>query len=254
MSSTRTKLIPIHKFEGETPLETIKRFMSNNPDYSKTKLGYAGRLDPMAKGLLLLLADEENLHRKNYERLPKTYRFEVLLGVATDSYDILGLITQSKLGPLFSADKLDKTAQTFVGSFNQPYPPYSAPRIRGKPLFWWARENRLNEITIPSKQIEIYNIHFESLSSKSADELQKEIPHRISKVKGTFRQKEILHKWNAFLNENSQNNFQLATLTANCSSGTYIRSISNELGLKLGIPSLAYTIERTSIGEYSLVQ
>jgi len=51
---------------------------------------YAGRLDPMAHGVLVLLVGEENKKREKYEKFVKEYLFQCIFGVATDTYDILG--------------------------------------------------------------------------------------------------------------------------------------------------------------------
>ena len=61
--------ILLNKAIGETPLELILKFKRKNPEYENEKIAYAGRLDPMADGLLLLLLGEENKKRKSYEDL-----------------------------------------------------------------------------------------------------------------------------------------------------------------------------------------
>lgn len=43
---------------------------------------------------------------------------------------------------------------------NQTYPPYSSCRINGKHLFQWAKEGKLDQITIPSIEIEIFRFYF----------------------------------------------------------------------------------------------
>ena len=40
---------------GITPLQAIEKFKEKNPKYNKIKMGYAGKLDPMAEGVLLIL-------------------------------------------------------------------------------------------------------------------------------------------------------------------------------------------------------
>ena len=51
---------------------------------------YAGRLDPMASGLLIVLAGEETKNKEKYLNLDKEYLFEVLFGFKTVTYDFLG--------------------------------------------------------------------------------------------------------------------------------------------------------------------
>lgn len=252
MSSPEVKIIPLYKKEAETPLMTIEEFQKVNKQYKDIPLGYAGRLDPMAKGLLLVLAGDENLKRKEYERLPKTYIFEVLFGIATDTYDILGKITQNKLPTSVSLEQFQDLAKTYKGKHIQPYPPYSSPRIKGKSLFWWARENLLHTISIPKKEIEIFSFTVDGIREVTKIELEESILERLSHVKGDFRQKEIIEIWQRFFSEQKIRAFQIASCTITASSGTYVRSIANDLGTKLATNALAYSIERTAIGPYTL--
>ena len=53
------KIIVINKKEGETPLEALEDFRRKNKEYKDVKMTYAGRLDPLVSGLLLVLAGDE---------------------------------------------------------------------------------------------------------------------------------------------------------------------------------------------------
>src|SRR5688572_10305491 len=130
-------MIKAYKPVGMTPLELLQSIKAEGA-------AYAGRLDPMAEGLMIYLDTiEEKQKRKDYEKLSKVYEFDVLLGIQTDSYDILGIPKLSHSGTQLPIK---------LGEQIQKYPPYSYSRIAGKPLFWWARNNKLNEIEIPSKK------------------------------------------------------------------------------------------------------
>src|SRR4029077_12126698 len=137
---------------GQTPLQTVKKLQKQNQKYQNIKIGYAGRLDPMADGLLLLLLGRENKKRKKYEDLAKQYEFTVLFGVATDSYDLLGKLTKV-CKTTINETRIRQATKQFVGTYNQPYPPYSSKTVNGKPLYFYARENRLSEIIIPTKNV-----------------------------------------------------------------------------------------------------
>ncbi|MDQ3244755.1 MAG: tRNA pseudouridine(55) synthase TruB, partial [bacterium] len=82
----------LNKKEGETPLEALESFRVKAKIGKEVKMTYAGRLDPMASGLLIILAGEECKNKEKYLRLDKEYNFEVLFGFATDTYDILGKV------------------------------------------------------------------------------------------------------------------------------------------------------------------
>ncbi len=85
----------LYKNLGETPNEAVLRFKKDNPEYEKEPMTYAGRLDPMPEGLLLILSGEELKNKDSFLDLKKTYEFEVLWGVETDTLDVLGLISNS---------------------------------------------------------------------------------------------------------------------------------------------------------------
>src|SRR5262245_8184953 len=91
------KVLPIYKPVCLTPNQLIEQLRNKHPEYQNEKIGFAGRLDPMAHGLMLLLIGYENKNRTEYLNLDKTYYFKILLGVETDSYDLLGLITSTNL-------------------------------------------------------------------------------------------------------------------------------------------------------------
>jgi len=87
----------LHKKVGGTPLQTIRSLQATIPSFNGLKIGYAGRLDPMARGLLVCLVGDENRNQKTHELKTKDYQFDVLFGVETDTYDLLGLVQRSFL-------------------------------------------------------------------------------------------------------------------------------------------------------------
>lgn len=253
----------LYKPIGVTPLELIEKFRKENPQYKDIKIAYAGRLDPMAHGQMLLLIGDECKYRDKYQDLDKEYRFKVLLGVTTDTFDILGIVKSQdkdnkgrddkesskskKLLEQVTEETINSKLLEFRGKIEQSYPIYSSKTVKGKPLYWWARNNRLNEIEIPKKIIEIYSIELIYLSTIIADELKQYILEMINRVKGDFRQEEIINSWNNFFKGTAVKEFPIIELKAKVSSGTYIRSIANDLGSKLQREGIALEIERTNI-------
>ena len=82
----------VNKKEGETPLAALERLCRDHGIYEKVT--YAGRLDPMASGLLLVLSGDDVYKKDSMLEHTKTYDFTILLGVATDTGDILGKVTE----------------------------------------------------------------------------------------------------------------------------------------------------------------
>lgn len=243
-------VLHLYKPPGWTPLETIRAFQQKHPAYAASKLGYAGRLDPMAEGIVLVLVGEENKKRKEYEQLSKEYVFEVLFGISTDSYDVLGLITENAPPPTSDAlkKKVPLIRKQFTGTITQPYPPYSSKPVNGKPLYWWARNNRLSDITIPSETRTVSSLSFLKSYLFAAEELHHDMEQRIRAVKGKFRQKEIIDGWNLFFQNNKTHTFPVIRFQTAVSSGTYIRSLVHAIGNYLGIPAMTLSITRTKVG------
>lgn len=247
-------VIPVYKALGLTPYQTILEFKKEHPEYKDEKVSYAGRLDPMAEGLLLLLVGAENKKRKEYEKLKKTYKFTILFGIGTDSYDLLGKIVAGQYEKPTKYDKLkiENMFKAYEGRQLQAFPPYSSKAVNGKPLYWWARNNRIHEIELPKKEIDIFKLQLISIEELKVKDLRSKVQNGLNKVRGDFRQEEILKSWESFFRTTRLVSFPLIHCAITCSSGTYIRGIAHKIGQELGISSLAYSIKRTHIGEYDI--
>lgn len=245
------KLYLINKKIAETPLEALEVFRNNNKIPKDIPLTYAGRLDPMASGLLLILVGEECKNKEKYLNLDKEYDFQVLFGFSTDTYDILGKIINTDFNVLDqeSLEKLiKKNLKNLKGKIIQKYPLYSSKTVEGKPLFTYARNNQ--EVDIPNREVNIKNLKFLNLKKISSKKILKDIKARVGKVRGDFRQKEILKIWQKNLKKD--NDFYIGDFKVSATSGTYVRSIANNLGEYINLPALAFNIKRTKLGKYKL--
>ncbi len=246
-------MLNLYKPRGLTPVQTIEKFKLSHPDLAHLPMGYAGRLDPMAEGVLLVLVGEENKNQAEHLAYEKEYEVEILWGVETDSYDLLGLITKT-CGYDASAltQALSQKLPSYVGRFEQAYPPYSAVRVGGKPLLWWARRDRLGEIEIPTKEREIKLSELLSAHDYTRTELETYIISGIESVEGNFRQAKTLVAWHKYFNNLplEQQNFSIPHLRIVCSSGTYIRSLIHQLGHDLGTSATVLKLTRTRVGPY----
>ncbi len=251
MQRSAKKTIIVNKKEGETPLEALELFRAKNKEYKDLPITYAGRLDPMASGVLLLLAGEETKKKEEYLGLDKEYEFEVLFGFATDTYDILGkLINVSESLHLGLEKKIKSNLKYFTGKFTQKYPPYSSKTVNGKPMFEYSRKDIVVEA--PEREVEVKSLKLIKIRKVQSKKLLENIEKRIGKVKGDFRQKEIVKIWQKNL-QNKEAKYAIAYFKIKCGSGTYVRGIANSLGEKIFIPALAYSIKRTRVGKYKLI-
>lgn len=231
-------------------IETLRK---NNLVTTNDSVSYIGRLDPMADGVLLLLTQPTHQTREIYKGLPKRYRFTCLLGLETDSYDLLGLPQMSQ----YPKDKsylnnLPDILDRYRGTQEQAYPAYSSARVKGHPLFYWARHGKLNTITIPTHTITISKLTLEQISQLSVSELRDHLHTSIPQVKGDFRQGAILQAWDDILRIWPYPSFDRVLITIECSSGTYVRQLCHQLGKDLGCGALASQITRTAVGSFHI--
>lgn len=246
------KVLNIYKKAGETPLEAINRLRDNGPEYQNEKITYAGRLDPLAEGVLILLAGDAVYEKEKYLKLDKEYEAEILFGFSTDTYDILGLSKINKKIENLKKEKLTENLKVFIGANKMLFPPYSSYKIKGKPLFQWARQGKIKEIEIPKKEREVYEIKLLRFGKIKEKNLLSRINKKIKKVKGDFRQEKILTQWGKILKNNADVEFQTAKIKIKCSSGTYIRSIAHNLGEKLKTGAVLLSLKRTMVGEFNI--
>ncbi len=241
----------VYKKLGETPLERAQRFQLDHPEFQNSKITYAGRLDPMAEGLLILLTNEAVNAKENFLNLSKTYEVEVLWGLSTDTQDLLGKITNNKLQIPSEVDVRKYIAES-AGKFEQKYPAYSSKTVNGKQLFMWAREGKIDEVTIPSHEVEIMSASFLERKNIPKENLIKEIERRVGLVTGDFRQKEILDKWRDVLNELNVDVFMVDKISFEVSGGFYVRQFVADMFMFFNSCATTFHILRTKVGEFEL--
>ena len=224
-------IIHIKKLLGETPNDLIQRFREENKEYANEKISFAGRLDPMASGAMILLTGEDCKRQPDFVGLRKKYNFKFIRGVITDTNDILGI---PQLLPE-CANKKEPTFKLEPKKFTQKFPVYSSRVVNGHPLWWWAKNGRLDEIIVPGKECEIYSVHKSHKLTKiiHGEVLINTILSRIDTLpferREDFRVNEIISSWKELL-ENKNKLFEITEYEISVSSGTYIRGICNSLG------------------------
>lgn len=246
-SSRNTVLL--YKKLGETPLECILRYKAETGE--TRVMTYAGRLDPVAEGGLLCLIGDECKNKAKYLTLNKKYIFEILVGFSTDTHDLLGLTEVTPLENLSEIDsKLLYSLQSFIGKQHQVYPAYSSKTVNGVQLHNLARADKLGDIDLPSREVEIFELKLCGTRSIYGKELLNNILNKIDLVKGDFRQEQIKEKWKSVLNESIS--YEICKIEMHCSSGTYVRALIRDLSKKIGIPMCANSIKRTAVGDFVL--
>jgi tRNA pseudouridine55 synthase len=245
-------VVNLYKELGETPRERLERLRTQKPHFEHEVLSYAGRLDPMAEGVMLCLVGSANTRREEYLNMSKEYTLDVLFGFSTDTYDVLGKVIETGETDALRPRNIEKALNEFRGKLQQEYPPYSSKTVDGKALFEWAREGMLNSIIMPSRMVTVYEIDITHLYKIKESQLLSYIDSCVSKVNGDFRQEEVMRIWKRSLKADGLREFPAATIKISCSSGTYARSIAHGLGQELGVPALALHILRTKVGDYTI--
>ncbi len=246
------EVINLYKQMGETPRERLERLRLQKPHYAHEVLSYAGRLDPMAEGVMLCLVGSANKRREMYLDMSKEYTLDVLFGFSTDTYDMLGRVMDLGAVSGIKPSAIRKALNEFRGTVPMEYPPFSSKTVEGKALFEWARGGALSAIVLPQRTVIIYDITLEGVYKVSEKKLFEYIEDNVEKVQGDFRQEEIMRLWKRKIRKDGEREFPCATIKISCSSGTYARSIAHGLGVELGVPALALHIMRTKVGEYGI--
>ena len=112
------------------------------------RVGHAGTLDPLASGLLVIMAGNASRLFDSVQAFPKTYAAEFRLGEKTDSQDITGSPlpdwTPKRLPPL-GREEVEGALASFRGDIVQVPPMYSALKKDGVPLYKLARKGEVVE-------------------------------------------------------------------------------------------------------------
>jgi tRNA pseudouridine55 synthase len=240
-------MIVADKKEGETLSELIARARREHELSADVSITYAGRLDPMASGVVILLVGDEVHEKEVYLGLDKEYSFDVLFGISTDTLDALGIATLPTPlnAPLVTEETIRTVAQSFVGEYEQTYPAYSSKPINGEPSFVHARAGSVVEQpkhTVALREIQLVSVRTERIVS-----IAREAVERVGCVSGDFRQEPIVDSWRMLALQHAAQEVVVASMTARVGSGFYIRSFAADLAQKLGTVGIAWRIRRERI-------
>ena len=171
------------------------------------KIGHGGTLDPDVTGVLPIAVGKATRLIEYMQEEGKVYEGEITLGFSTTTEDASGEVVEvTPVSPDLSQEMVDQAMAAFVGQVVQIPPMYSAVKVDGRKLYEYARAGQ--EVERPKRTIEISS--FERTSPLVAEG---------DLVRFTFRVK--------------------------CGKGTYVRTLSVDLGAKLGYASHMSKLERT---------
>lgn len=147
-------IIAIYKPAGPSSnavLERIRRITGVK------KVGHAGTLDPLARGVLVVgIGTEATKKLKNIVTQKKKYCATIRLGISSATDDEEGDKTEYKITRIPSQEEILKVLNQFTGIISQVPPRYSAVKIHGKEAYKRARRGEIFEL--PPRKVEIKNI------------------------------------------------------------------------------------------------
>ncbi|MEE2750000.1 MAG: tRNA pseudouridine(55) synthase TruB [Myxococcota bacterium] len=132
------------------------------------KVGHTGTLDPFASGVLPLALGKATRAIRFLDEKLKVYDATISLGSSTTTGDPEGEVLRE--APLPSFENLDEVIASFVGPRMQTPPAYSAVKVKGKPLYKYAREGKTVEAK--ARPIEIFGLE---VLERQADSLRIDI-------------------------------------------------------------------------------
>ena len=172
------------------------------------KIGHGGTLDPDVVGVLPIAVGRATRMVEFMQDEGKVYEGEITLGYSTTTEDASGeIVAETPVLTPLDEHLVDKAIASLTGPIIQIPPMYSAVKVNGRKLYEYARAGQ--EVERPERQVTIYS--FERTSP---------ISYEDKLARFTFRVK--------------------------CSKGTYIRTLSVDLGEKLGFAAHMSHLTRTS--------
>lgn len=180
----------------------------------KIKVGHTGTLDPFATGLMILLVGKGTKRSGEFLKLDKVYEAEIYLGATSSTGDPEGEITETGT-PLAQGRTLSKTeVEGVLGRF--------VGEIRQTPPAY------------------------------SAIKIGGERAYKLARRGEVFAMPE--RKVTIYSLDLLDYNFPSLKIRAHVSSGTYIRTLAEDIGRALGIGAYCRELRRTKVGDYDVVQ
>lgn len=158
MAASPFGVVLLNKGEGDSSfgaLSNVKRL------FSTRRVGHTGTLDPMATGLLIALVGPATRCARYFNGLPKSYVGEVTFGSETDTDDRTGTTIRSAPPPRI--ESVASAADTFIGTFAQVPPAYSAVHVNGERAYRKAREGE--PVEIAARKVTIHSLVVEVIDS-----------------------------------------------------------------------------------------
>ena len=204
------------------------------------KIGHGGTLDPDAAGVLPVFAGSATRLLSYAMEGRKQYIAEFTLGEQRDTGDDSGTVVKTMPVPELTEEKLRAVLQSFLGPQLQMPPMYSAVKINGQKLYQLARKGV--EVEREARPIEIYRLElvdaqFPQVNSSTSQNKLESLPFK--------------RKGDRFSGGGISAKAKF-TVAVECSKGTYIRVLGEDIATALGTCGTMSFLLRTQVGSYML--
>ena len=206
----------------------------------KEKCAHTGVLDPFAQGVIVVLPAEHRFLKEQYTQGLKTYETQFLIGLQTDSLDLLGCVLSGPHSPpqtqsihhLLNQSTKDlllnfqKNQANFPQWLDQKPPLMSNIKVNGKRLQYWTRRGHtIEESSIPTRRVWLENLQVHSIRHLTLDQWLIPFLEELHTLSGEFRQNEVHNRWQAFLSMIPPHTlYPTLHCTLTVGKGFYIRS------------------------------
>ncbi len=204
----------------------------------KVKVGHTGTLDPFATGLLILLTGKNTKKSNEFLKLDKVYEATLKLGFISTTGDPEGEITKydseqiqtSLVKDISEPGKARISAKTPVATGVLD----ACPKLSDVEF---ALSSFIGTITQTPPRFSAIKINGQRAYKLARKNQDFEIPSRKVKIYSI----EILDY-----------NYPELKIRVHCSSGTYIRTLAEDIGKKLQTGAYLTALRRTKIGDYDI--
>lgn len=135
-------ILPVWKPKGYTSHDIVGRIRRI---VGQKRVGHTGTLDPEVEGVLPVCLGQATRLVEYLQEQPKSYHGKMVLGVATDTEDHTGTLTELAEVVHIDTERVEAVFAGMVGEIEQIPPMYSAVKVAGKRLYQLAREGKVVE-------------------------------------------------------------------------------------------------------------
>ena len=232
MQNPEDRIILVDKPAGISSFGVVAKVRKKLRDEfgKKVKVGHTGTLDPFATGLLILLSGKMTKKSNEFLKLDKEYIAELKLGYTSTTGDPEGEIQE-----YFSLGDRGGRCRAHEGA---------------SPMKTGARNPSPGSETVESTLDSFVGKIIQTPPKFSAIKINGERAYKLARAGKDFTvpSREVT----IYNIEILKYNYPMLKIRCEVSSGTYIRTLAEDIGKKLGTGAYLTSLRRTKIGNYDV--